>query len=50
MQLPALREVDLYEFQGLVKADSKAAFGDAYSKWQRDPAAFCISGHYPVRR
>ena len=47
--LPSLREVDLYSFQGLVKADGKALHGEQYRNWQRQPAAFEIDGHAPVR-
>ncbi|XP_068659912.1 probable 2-carboxy-D-arabinitol-1-phosphatase [Aristolochia californica] len=44
-----LREIDLYSFQGLLKHEGKAKFGNAYSQWQKDPANFNIDGHYPVR-
>lgn len=47
--LPALREVDLYSFQGLLKAEGKARFGDAFASWQRTAATFSIDGHAPVR-
>ena len=47
--LPGLREVDLYSFQGLLKAEGKERYGDAFTIWQRDPAAFEIDEHYPVR-
>lgn len=43
--LPALREVDLYGFQGLVKEEGKERFGEAYKRWQRDPANFELDGH-----
>jgi len=47
--LPSLREVDLYSFQGLAKAEGKALHGAQYDAWKADPAAFEIDGHAPVR-
>lgn len=47
--LPSLREVDLYSFQGLLKEDGKAKFGDEFVKWQKDAVNFSIDDHYPVR-
>ncbi|KAF3782062.1 2-carboxy-D-arabinitol-1-phosphatase [Nymphaea thermarum] len=44
-----LREIDLYSFQGLLKHEGKAKYGDAYRQWQTDAANFNIDGHYPVR-
>ena len=44
-----LREIDLYSFQGLLKAEGKAKFGDAYAAWKADPSNFEIDGHFPVR-
>eukprot|EP00262_Sarcandra_glabra_P005319 TRINITY_DN16762_c0_g1_i1.p1 TRINITY_DN16762_c0_g1~~TRINITY_DN16762_c0_g1_i1.p1 ORF type:complete len:485 (+),score=66.37 TRINITY_DN16762_c0_g1_i1:130-1584(+) len=44
-----LREIDLYSFQGLLKHEGKAKFGEAYHQWQKDAANFNIDGHYPVR-
>ncbi|ESQ42220.1 hypothetical protein EUTSA_v10013362mg [Eutrema salsugineum] len=44
-----LREIDLYSFQGLLKKEGKAKFGEAFRQWQEDPANFNIDGHYPVR-
>ncbi|CAA7397096.1 unnamed protein product [Spirodela intermedia] len=44
-----LREIDLYSFQGLLKHEGKAKFGDAYRQWQLDAPNFIIDGHYPVR-
>ncbi|KAH7671443.1 Histidine phosphatase superfamily clade-1 protein [Dioscorea alata] len=44
-----LREIDLYSFQGLLKHEGKAKFGDAYRQWQINAANFTIDGHYPVR-
>ncbi|CAN6438691.1 unnamed protein product [Victoria cruziana] len=44
-----LREIDLYSFQGLLKHEGKAKYGDAYKQWQIDAANFNIDGHYPVR-
>lgn len=37
------------EFQGLLKHEGKAKYGDAYKQWQIDAANFNIDGHYPVR-
>ncbi|CAG9467203.1 unnamed protein product [Pedinophyceae sp. YPF-701] len=47
--LPSLREVDLYEFQGLFKAEGKARYGESFRAWQKTPAEFEIHGHAPVR-
>ena len=48
--LPALREVDLYGLQGLSKAEAKGGeTARAYELWKRDPEAFVIDGHAPVR-
>ncbi|XVF19775.1 hypothetical protein REPUB_Repub11eG0139800 [Reevesia pubescens] len=44
-----LREIDLYSFQGLLKHEGKAKFGQAFRQWQVDAANFNIDGHYPVR-
>ncbi|KAM1310004.1 hypothetical protein ACFX13_006776 [Malus domestica] len=44
-----LREIDLYAFQGLLKHEGKAKFGEAFHQWQVDAANFIIDGHYPVR-
>ncbi|KAF8009524.1 hypothetical protein BT93_J0509 [Corymbia citriodora subsp. variegata] len=44
-----LREIDLYSFQGLLKHEGKAKFGEAFRQWQVDAANFCIDDHYPVR-
>ncbi|MQL79371.1 hypothetical protein Taro_011820 [Colocasia esculenta] len=44
-----LREIDLYSFQGLLKHEGKAKYGDAYRQWQVNAANFSIDGHYPVR-
>ncbi|KAJ4969997.1 hypothetical protein NE237_003096 [Protea cynaroides] len=44
-----LREIDLYSFQGLLKHEGKAKFGQAFRRWQIDAANFSIDGHYPVR-
>ena len=48
-ELPALREVDLYSFQGLYKGEGKRLYGEQYLKWQKDPANFELDGHFPVR-
>lgn len=47
--LPQLREIDLYEFQGLLKSQGKALFGDEYAKWQSAPSEFELKGRAPVR-
>ncbi|KAK1299799.1 hypothetical protein QJS10_CPB13g01679 [Acorus calamus] len=44
-----LREIDLYSFQGLLKHEGKARYGDAFQQWQIDAPNFNIDGHYPVR-
>ena len=46
---PHLREVDLYGFQGLVKEEGKQKYGQNFTRWQKTPAEFNISDHYPVR-
>ncbi|KAJ0973448.1 hypothetical protein J5N97_021407 [Dioscorea zingiberensis] len=46
---PDLREIDLYSFQGLLKHEGKAKFGDAFRQWQINAPNFNIDGHYPVR-
>lgn len=45
--LPALREVDLYSFQGLVKAEAKGS--PRYADWSKAPHRFELDGHAPVR-
>ncbi|EFJ45746.1 phosphoglycerate mutase [Volvox carteri f. nagariensis] len=47
--LPSLREIDLYHFQGLLKHEGKALYGDQYSKWQKEPHTFELNSHAPVR-
>ncbi|XP_060173881.1 probable 2-carboxy-D-arabinitol-1-phosphatase [Lycium barbarum] len=44
-----MREIDLYSFQGLLKHEGKAKYGEAFSQWQLDAPNFVIDGHYPVR-
>lgn len=44
-----LREIDLYSFQGLLKHEGIAKFGEAFGMWQKDAPNFNIDGHYPVR-
>ena len=44
-----MREIDLYSFERLLKAEGKAKFGDEYTKWQTDSSNFEIDGHFPVR-
>lgn len=46
--LPALREIDLYSFQGLLKADGIAKYGREFKTWQQQPAEFEIDGRKPV--
>ena len=48
-ELKDLREIDLYSFQGLLKAEGAARHGEAWDAWLRDPAQFSIDGHFPVR-
>jgi broad specificity phosphatase PhoE len=45
----ALREIDLYSFQGIDKSDVPEEFRDAYASWKDNPADFEIDGHAPVR-
>ena len=52
--LPALREVDLYSLQGVVKTDAASRpdgvrLVAALKAWKADPAGFLIDGHAPVR-
>ncbi|GIL60957.1 hypothetical protein Vafri_15756, partial [Volvox africanus] len=47
--LPSLREIDLYQFQGLLKHEGKALYGEQYKKWQKAPHTFELDGHAPVR-
>lgn len=55
--LPALREVDLYGLQGLVKAEAAAAVPASERRrlaalleaWREAPARFELDGHAPVR-
>eukprot|EP00958_Prasinococcus_capsulatus_P005457 scaffold527_cov368-Prasinococcus_capsulatus_cf.AAC.25 len=49
ISLDDMREIDLYSFERLLKAEGKAKFGEEYTKWQKDSSNFCIDGHYPVR-
>ncbi|KAH0664386.1 hypothetical protein KY284_029317 [Solanum tuberosum] len=44
-----MREIDLYAFQGLLKHEGKAKYGEAFRQWQIDAPNFIIDGHYPVR-
>eukprot|EP00803_Ostreobium_quekettii_P008845 evm.model.scf_195.10 EVM.evm.TU.scf_195.10 scf_195:60836-66886(-) len=48
-EMPCLREIDLYSFQGLLKADGKQRYGDEYKCWQRRAQDFEIDSHAPVR-
>lgn len=45
---PVLREIDLYCFQGLEKAEVKDRYPNEYSKWHGHPEEFELDGHYPV--
>ena len=50
----ALREIDLYCFQGMLKDEGLAQYPDAYAAWKRDPAGCALPDergelHYPVR-
>eukprot|EP00898_Chlorokybus_atmophyticus_P007119 jgi/Chlat1/7408/Chrsp6S00595 len=49
VDVPELREIDLYSFQGLLKHEGKERYGHNYLMWQKDAANFEIDGHYPVR-
>ncbi|KAK4719823.1 hypothetical protein R3W88_018161 [Solanum pinnatisectum] len=44
-----MREIDLYSFQGLLKHEGQAKYGEAFRQWQIDAPNFIIDGHYPVR-
>jgi 2-carboxy-D-arabinitol-1-phosphatase len=46
--LEGLREVDLYSFQGLMKAEGIERFGSEFQTWQKAPAEFSIDGQRPV--
>ena len=48
-ELDGLREIDLYSYQGLLKAEGAARHGEAWAAWLRNPAEFSIDGHFPVR-
>lgn len=47
--LDSLREIDLYAFQGLLKAEGEERYGTQYSKWKKEAENFEIDGHFPVR-
>lgn len=49
MELPQLREIDLYSMQGLLKHEGKEKFGPVYSDWQKRPHELMIDNHAPVR-
>jgi probable phosphoglycerate mutase len=56
MLLPALREIDLYSLQGVVKAEVATAAAEDRERmsaqlaaWKAAPAAFELDGHAPVR-
>ncbi len=46
-----LREIDLYEWEGLLKDEVKSRYPSQYEKWRGDNAAeFQLeSGHFPVK-
>ena len=46
-----LREIDLYEWQGLLKGEVMSRYPNEYEKWRGENAADfkLASGHYPVR-
>lgn len=46
--LEGLREIDLYSFQGLLKAEGIARYGSEFATWQKAPADFTIDGQKPV--
>lgn len=46
--LEVLREIDLYSFQGLLKAQGLERYGEEFATWQKAPAEFCIDGRRPV--
>lgn len=46
--LPSLREIDLYSFQGLLKGEGTAKYGEEFKTWQQRPAEFQIDGRRPV--
>uniref|UniRef100_A0A061QWF0 Putative phosphoglycerate mutase n=1 Tax=Tetraselmis sp. GSL018 TaxID=582737 RepID=A0A061QWF0_9CHLO len=47
--LPSLREIDLYSFQGLLKDEGMARYGEQFKAWQKHASKFEIDGHAPVR-
>lgn len=49
MELPQLREIDLYSMQGLLKHEGKEKFGPIYTDWQKRPHELMIDNHAPVR-
>ena len=49
IEVPQLREIDLYSLQGLLKHEGKERFGDIYKVWQKRPHELEIDGHAPVR-
>ena len=48
-EIPSLREIDLYSFQGLLKSEGLEQYGDTFKMWQKQPAALEIAGQRPVR-
>eukprot|EP01026_Neomeris_dumetosa_P044445 TRINITY_DN3745_c0_g1_i12.p1 TRINITY_DN3745_c0_g1~~TRINITY_DN3745_c0_g1_i12.p1 ORF type:complete len:522 (-),score=53.33 TRINITY_DN3745_c0_g1_i12:287-1813(-) len=49
VEIPHLREIDLYSFQGLLKQEGKDRFGALYKDWQKRAHQFEIDNHAPVR-
>lgn len=49
LELPQLREIDLYALQGLLKEEGKERFGETYREWQKRPHELTINNHAPVR-
>ncbi|KAF5828703.1 histidine phosphatase superfamily [Dunaliella salina] len=46
---PVLREIDLYNFQGMLKTEVKKQYPAEREAWQTAPNDFVLSGHYPVK-
>ena len=48
-EIPSLREIDLYSFQGLLKSEVKERYAAGYRNWHHHPERFELDGHAPVR-
>uniref|UniRef100_A0A7S3VJ79 Phosphoglycerate mutase (2,3-diphosphoglycerate-dependent) n=1 Tax=Dunaliella tertiolecta TaxID=3047 RepID=A0A7S3VJ79_DUNTE len=46
---PVLREIDLYDFQGMLKTEVKQQYPAEREAWQTAPNDFVLSGHFPVK-